>query len=278
MQPKIPIQTIHLFAILDEKLIALLKSLSEEEWNKPTIAKLWTVKDIAAHLLDGNIRTLSFSRDNHVPAPSEALNSYKDLVAYLNKLNADWVAAMKRVSTPLLVQLLETTGMEYTKYLASLDPFEDAIFSVAWAGENTSKNWFHIAREYTEKWHHQQQIREAVSKEAILTKELFYPAMNTFMRGLPHTYENVHAENGTALKITITTGIGREWFLVYEEEKWELRLEYAGDCAAEVVLDPGVAWRLFTKGVSSEDALQTAIIKGNKVLGAHVLNLVAVMA
>ena len=50
----IPIQTLHLFSVLDELLIELLKSLTEEEWNAQTVAKKWTVKDIASHLLDGN--------------------------------------------------------------------------------------------------------------------------------------------------------------------------------------------------------------------------------
>jgi uncharacterized damage-inducible protein DinB len=45
------ILTQHLFESLDNKLIELLRSLSDEDWNKPTIAPLWTVKDIAAHLL-----------------------------------------------------------------------------------------------------------------------------------------------------------------------------------------------------------------------------------
>ena len=56
------IETTHLFPVLDQKLIELLKSLSPEDWNKQTVAKLWTVRDIAAHLLDGNLRTLSLSR------------------------------------------------------------------------------------------------------------------------------------------------------------------------------------------------------------------------
>ncbi|MEO8240286.1 MAG: maleylpyruvate isomerase N-terminal domain-containing protein [Flavobacterium sp.] len=60
----IPIQTSHLFSVLDELLIELLKSLTEEEWNVQTIAKKWTVKDIASHLLDGNLRGLSISRDH----------------------------------------------------------------------------------------------------------------------------------------------------------------------------------------------------------------------
>src|SRR5687768_2367839 len=104
------IQTTHLFHIIDEKLIELLKSLTEEQWNKQTIAKLWTVKDIASHLLDGNLRTLSFSRDKHVVEPTTPINSYSELVSYLNSLNADWVKATKRLSPQLLVELLEITG------------------------------------------------------------------------------------------------------------------------------------------------------------------------
>ncbi len=59
MGQAIPIPTLHLFPVLDKLLIDLLFSLSPEEWNKPTVARLWTVKDIAAHLLDGSVRCIA---------------------------------------------------------------------------------------------------------------------------------------------------------------------------------------------------------------------------
>ena len=91
----IPIPTIHLFNVLKENLIALLRSLTQEEWNKPTIARLWNVKDVAAHLLDGNIRALSSSlRDNYFNTPPGNIYTTEDLVSYLNGLNAGWVHAM----------------------------------------------------------------------------------------------------------------------------------------------------------------------------------------
>lgn len=65
MANKIKIETLHLFSILDRKLIELLKSLTLEEWNSQTVAKLWKVKDVASHLLDGNLRGISTSRDNY---------------------------------------------------------------------------------------------------------------------------------------------------------------------------------------------------------------------
>src|SRR5688572_15396145 len=112
----VPIPTLHLFPKLDAKLIELLKSLSAEEWRFKTLARQWTVKDIASHLLDGNIRTLSFSRDQYVGEQPGTVNSYQDLVDYLNRLNADWVKATKRVSPAVLIELLEITGKEFIKH------------------------------------------------------------------------------------------------------------------------------------------------------------------
>ena len=65
MKPVEPIFTSHLFPLLDEKLLEILRSLSPQDWERQTIAPLWKVKDVAAHLLDGNMRALSMLRDNY---------------------------------------------------------------------------------------------------------------------------------------------------------------------------------------------------------------------
>ena len=59
-----PISIVDLIPKLDQLLIYLLEGLSVDDWDKQTIAGRWTVKDVAAHLLDGNLRTLSMLRDN----------------------------------------------------------------------------------------------------------------------------------------------------------------------------------------------------------------------
>lgn len=272
------IETTHLFPVLDQKLIELLKSLSPEDWNKGTVAKLWTVKDIAAHLLDGNFRTLSLSRDKHSLVPETAIDSYQQLVEYLNRLNAEWVTASKRLSPGVITELLETTGKQYSTYLATLDPEADAIFSVAWAGEQVSKNWFHIAREYTEKWHHQQQIREATGKQGIMTKELFYPVMDTFMCGLPYTYRNSLADTGSIVKITIESEIGGDWFIIKKETGWKLSKEYQPNITSSLSIEPDAAWKLFTKAITPGEAMKSVSIKGNQEIGMVALRLIAVMA
>jgi hypothetical protein len=275
---KVPIQTVHLFPVIDKMLIGLLRSLTREEWNKPTIAKLWTVKDIAAHLLDTNLRTLSMSRDNYFGLQAPQINSYGELVAYLNQLNADWVNAAKRISPQLLTDQLELTGKQFADHIASLDPFGEAVFSVAWAGEEKSENWFHIAREYTEKWIHQQQIRDAVNKPGLMTKELFYPFIDTFMQALPHTYRNISADENTVIKITIDTEIGGDWFLLRKNNTWKLCYSVDFKPTTRVSMSPDIAWKLFSKGITSANAWKDVAISGNEILGEKALTMVSVMA
>jgi len=45
-----------------------------------------------------------------------------------------------------------------------------------------------------------------------------------------------------------------------------------------LVLDQETAWRLFTKGISRDEALATAIISGERALGLKVLDTVSIIA
>jgi len=242
------------------------------------VAKLWTVKDVAAHLLDTSLRTLSIARDGYTGDPPSNIQSPADLINYLNKLNADWVAAAKRISPGVLINLLEASNKQQYDYMSSLVPMEQAIFSVGWAGEEVSANWFHIAREYTEKWHHQQQIRDAVSKPGIMTPELYHPFLDTFMRALPFHYRNTAATEGTLLQFTLTGPGGDDWYLVKKETVWELTGSPTTTPTAHTTIDGSVAWKLFSKSWRRNDVKEYVNIKGDKALGDVVLDMISVMA
>jgi hypothetical protein len=274
----IPIDVVALLPVLDLKLLELLRSLDGEEWNKQTIARQWKVKDVVAHLLDGNIRVLSSLRDNHTVAPTVPLSSYDNLVNYLNGLNAEWVGAMRRVSPRMLIFLLELTGPPFCTYYAKLNPFDDAAFPVAWAGDTVSKNWKHIAREYTEKWHHQQQIREAVNRPGLMSRELFQPFMEILMLGLPHTYRNVVSDEGTTIKLTVSTEIGSAWFLTRSHGAWVLGKQALNAPDAEIQIHPDIAWRLFSKSIRPLEILDQVTLTGDQELGKTALHMVSVMA
>ncbi|WP_373331092.1 maleylpyruvate isomerase N-terminal domain-containing protein [Salmonirosea aquatica] len=273
------IPTVDLFPRLDAKLIEVLRTLTPEDWQKPTLASAWCVKDVAVHLLDGNLRTLSMLRDGYFGSAAPEINSYRDLVEYLNRLNAEWVLAMKRLSPAIIIELLEQTGNQYSTFLKTLDPTDKAAFAVAWAGEEESQNWFHIARDYTEKWHHQQQIRAAVGQEQELyVGELFYPYLETSMRALPYHYRNVKAPAGTVIKFVVRAATDYIWFLHSDGGTWELRKETNLAPAGEIILSQEISWRIFSKAVTPEEARKQITSSGNTQLAEKIVDMVAVMA
>jgi hypothetical protein len=278
MTPEIPIRVNHLFHSLDVKLLELLKSLSEEEWQAQTVAKHWKVKDVVAHLLDGNLRTLSIQRDDYVGEKPENIHSYQDLVDWLNQLNADWVKASKRLSPTVLTMLHELTGKAVSDYYCSLDLHAKAIFSVAWAGEEESENWFHLSREYMEKWLHQQQIRDAVNKPGILTPEYFLPFLHSSFRALPHTFRFVEAKDGTCLRIRIDVVAEESWYLLREHQGWSVSRTAPAKPSAMLHINANAAWKLFSKSWIAADARPFIKISGDVMLAEKALSLVSFMA
>ncbi|CAN5152580.1 maleylpyruvate isomerase family mycothiol-dependent enzyme [soil metagenome] len=272
------IETLSLFRPLNQKLVSLLNILSKEDWNRMTVAGKWTVKDVVAHLLDGNIRFISIYRDGLSVTPDMEINSYKDLVSYLNKLNGDWVRAMKRVSPDVLMAMHLHTHQDYVICLEKLDLNAPANFGVAWAGEDVSLNWFHIARDYTEKWHHQQQIRDAVGQPGILTKEFYKPVLNTFMRALPHTYKDLEAPVGTNIEVIVNSDAGGKWRIEKTEDKWILADRPISKPTVKISMPADLSWKLFTKAVQYENVKSLISIEGDEFLALPALKMITVTA
>lgn len=279
LKPLQPILTTDLFLPLQKELIRLLRGLKEEDWQRPTACPAWAVQDIAAHLLDGDLRRLSFGRDGHSgPPPAKPITSYGDLVSYLNQLNAEWTAALNRVSPGLLIELLEFTGPKVAQFFSSLDPQAPAIFPVSWAGDEVSPNWFDLAREYTEKWLHQQQIRDATDSPPLTTRAWLFPVLDTFMRGLPHAYRDLEAPKTTEVAIRITGEAGDLWTLRHTTNAWTLLRGETPHSTSQITLDQDTAWRLFSKGITPSDARALVQVDGQAHMSEPLFRFLAIMA
>ena len=115
-----PILVTELFPELRCSLLELLASLSDDEWSLRTSAPLWSVKDVALHLLGGDIGILSRKRDAFSP-PTPPLGGWQALVEFINDLNQTWLEAARRFSARVLIDLLAHTGPQVETYFASLD-------------------------------------------------------------------------------------------------------------------------------------------------------------
>lgn len=262
------------FAPLRAHLLTLLAELHEDDWERPTAAPRWSVKDVAAHLLGGDISILSRKRDDF--RSTQKINSYDQLVELVDRLNWEWVSSARRLSPRLLRELLAFCGPEVEACFASLDPMSMGG-PVSWAGPDPVPVWFDLAREFTERWHHQQQIRDATGRPPLYDPYFLAPVLDTFVRALPHAFRNATAPGGTSVRFEISGEAGGVWYVYKAENVWTLLLDSPAAPATTVVLPQDVAWRLFTKGIDREKARSLAVTEGRTDLAAPIFATTAII-
>ena len=274
MKPVEPVHVTDLFEPMLDQLLQLLRLLSEREWSLTTSCTGWMVKDVALHLLGGEIDQLSRGRDKDT---SSILPPGPDLVSRINAHNQLWQDASRRMSPRLICDLLDFTGHEVIHYFKSLHLME-MNGSVSWAGPDPAPVWLDVAREYTERWHHQQHIREAVQQPGLTEAAFLTPVLDTFVRALPYTFRSVEAPENTVIGLIVTDEAGQSWFLLRKEAQWSLFIETSLPSGATVTIDQETAWKLFTKGIAKEDAMRKASIEGNQELAASIFEVVSIIA
>jgi len=275
LMPPRPVMVADLFAEILDGLLELLSGLEASDWEESTVCTGWTVKDVALHLLGVEISNLSSRRDGHRQGAS--VDSWAELVVLINSWNAEWVRVARRISPPLLIDLLQITGRQMNDYFHTLDPYQTGD-PVSWVGPQPAPVWLDLAREFTERWHHQQHIRDATCQPGFKEPRFLAPVLATFARAMPRTFAAVTASKGTVATLTITGNSGGRWSVMREQDGWELFSGSTAGPTAEMILDEDSAWRLFTRGLTADQARARAVLKGDPVLGLQVLKMVSIIA
>jgi len=270
-----PLDVRPLFPVERGALLDLLAGLGPDDWRRPTACPGWDVHDVAGHLLHDHIRRLSGGRDGH---PGPPFGPGETLPAYITRTNEEFVRGTTRQLSPrLLTDLLATLGPQLDAYWARCDPDAPAGFDVSWAAPGVqAPNWLDTAREYTEFWVHQQQMRDAVGRPGATGPELLHPVLDTFLRALPHTLRDHPAPDGASLRIRVPGPAGGRWTAVRAENHWRLGTTDAPP-TAEVGIDADALWRLATRGITPEAARSRATIHGDERLAGAALTLLAIV-
>ncbi len=274
MKPLKPVIVSHLFPELLDNLIALLLDLDIDDWGKPTICSPWSVKDVCAHLLGVEIGNLSWRRDQF--SGFEVIESFESIVQLVNDHNARWVESARNMSPKLLIDLIKFTGRQGNQHFQSMDPDELGV-PVDWVGPDPAPNWLDIAREYTERWHHQQHIRDAVGKPGLKDARFLAPILDAFILGVPRTFGSISSKGNVAIQICTTGSVNRNWVLSAQPEGWRLFDGLAENTQASVSIPDDVAWRVFTKGILLEEAREKVQFSGNLELGTKVLETISII-
>ena len=267
-----PTDTRFLFRPVGESLIALLRDLPDEAWTRTAVGS-WQVRDVVAHLTDVGLRRLSFHRDRHTPPPPPfSIQNDGDFARFINHINAEWVAASRRVSIRGLTDLYEKSIRELADFFEGL-PFEaPGLFGVSWAGEMESAGWFDIGRELTEQWHHQAQIREAAGAEPMANPAWLHATLLIALRGLPHAYRAHDAADGTTLTLEVSGPAGGTWTLERTGGVWRLMAGAPDTPSARAAISDDEAWRLLFNGLSADEARAAVRVTGDAALAGPLLD------
>ncbi|GJD19721.1 hypothetical protein RIVM261_046770 [Rivularia sp. IAM M-261] len=276
LDPTVPIPVIKPFHVINEVLLDLLRDLAPVDWTRPTIHKDRNVKDLTAHLLHGSIRRVSSLRDSY-RSPMPSFSGIEELVAFIQQDNREFMMGMRRVSPQVLIELIEIYDKALISLFEKIDANADGL-GVVWAGETVSRNWFDIAREYTEKWHHQQQLRDATERPPLYTPSLLTPVLETFARGLPFAYCKFEAHDGVLISISTTEQVTLGWTLKRERGTWSLWSGINPAAQTSIIVPAHIIWRIWTKSLLSDEAKQHVQVVGDADAVAPLIQFVAIMA
>lgn len=272
----VPIPVLEPLRTVNERLLHLLRDLDAEDWSLPTVHPNRDVKDIAAHLLHGSLRRVTALRDGYRP-PTPKLAQMEELIAFIQEDNRDFMRGMRRISPQIITELVAKYDPELVSIFESLDPDAEGL-GVAWAGEMVSRNWFDVAREYTEKWHHQQQIRDATGREPLYAPDLFAPVLETFARGLPFALRDLDPREAGHIAIETSGPVQLSWSLRHEARGWTLWRGGEPDAGTSVSLPAEVAWRVWTKSMDRDAARERIAVSGCDAVVDGIVSFVAIMA
>jgi uncharacterized protein (TIGR03083 family) len=252
------------------ELVALLAGLSPDEWMLATACPAWSVHGVACHLLGVELGNVSVRRDHWKlgPGPGE------DLDAWLNVFNQRWVGAAQRISPPLLIELLDHAGRSFAEHVATLD-LDATGGPVGWAtGSDPAPVWLDVAREYMERYVHQQQIRDAAGRPG-LGAEFARPVLVAAAHALPMALRDQHRPAGTRVTFAAEGAGGGTWHVVSTEAGWELgTAQPSGPPACEIRTTVAGAIKLYARDpaappltVRGDPELADALSRTKAVLG-----------
>jgi uncharacterized protein (TIGR03083 family) len=269
-----PVLVVELFPAERAALLDLLESLAPDDWSRATIAGEWTVKDIAAHLVADDLGRLSRDRDGHLQRWVPADEPFK---AYIDRRNGDWVATTRRLSPRVIRSLLDFVGRETQAWFETVDPL--ALGSpVSWVGPEPAPNWLDIAREFTERWHHQQQIREAVGAPLLNEVRFLGPVLATFAFALVPPFRDIQAPTGTTVLFHVDGPSGGDWTVIRKATGWSLRVGVPDRPSGSVAMDEDTAWRMFVRALPRPGIDARSRFTGDPGLTSQILEAFALVS
>jgi uncharacterized protein (TIGR03083 family) len=243
--------------------VALGEPLTAEEWGRPTECPEWTVKDIYAHLVGGEV----WMAEGH-PPPAQGLARIAD----------EPVRERREHSGPRVLAELRDVLTKRTQQIRDTPPDPDAPTMTAYLQPVTVGILYRMRA--FDAWVHEQDIRRALDRPGNLDTPAAEISRSIFVAALPRVVAKLAgAPPGARVRLSVTGPVAFDQTITVDEHR---RAHLADLAAAEPSEAPTVAlhtdWETFSRLAAGRIPPPTAPVEitGDAALGARILANLAV--
>ena len=195
--------------------------------------------------------------------------SFDELFVALDRFNEQWVSAASFLSPLVLIELLRLSG-EWTQLFYGTVDDDRLGEAVHWIGPDPQPYWMLAAREYWERWIHQQQIRRALGRLGLHDAGFVLPAISVAMRGFPQGLAAFPAPAGTTVSVALTDA-DASWTVGCDGEHWTLYDGRPDDASVTIPLTTETASLLFSRALTNAELTERVKPEGDPDLGAVIV-------
>ncbi len=243
-------------------LLELLRDLTDEEWATPTECPAWSVKGLALHILGDDLSLLTRQRDHSTDSLTLFAEDHPGLTfrELLDGFNEHWVSGARFLSAPLLIELLDLVGQWSADFYegVGLDTISGEPVQF-FATLDLSPYWQVIAREYSERFIHQAQIRRALGRPEV-DGELLAVAAEVHAHLLAAWAREFAPPAGAT--VAFAAGAAGRWVLTREADGWAV--DAGGtDADGTISVADGAVNRLVGRGLDAPDLDRAVTCSGD---------------
>jgi uncharacterized protein (TIGR03083 family) len=269
-----------LFELERARLLELLGTVADDEWDAPTPCPEWTVLGLCCHLVGDDFAALSWHRDRYLGTPAPDGATEAGFIAWLDDLQVEWVRAARRISPRLAVDLLAWTGPQVADAFRREDP-RSRTAQVSWASPDPVPVWLDQVREVSEHWIHRQQLLQALGRPSDLRPDVLGPVLDGLRWAYPYRLAAASApEPGDTVTIGIEGPVEATWHLVADGPTWAFRAEPGRRRVVSLSMTTDQAWRVLSNNlpaadqrgldVAGEEDVAAIVLRTRAIIGAPV--------
>jgi uncharacterized protein (TIGR03083 family) len=255
-----------LIGIERARLLETVGTMSQADWQRQTPCPEWNVLELCCHLVGVDLSSLSWHRDHYLGTPAPGGLSEAGFIEWIDDLQMEWVQAARRLSPPVVIDLLTWSGPQLVAMFENQDP--NALSAdVSWAGPDPLPGWLDQIRELSEYWIHRQQLLQALGRPSDPRPDLVAPILDGLRWAYPFRLGEIQGQTGDTVVIAISGSYEVTWRLVATEAGWEFRSEPGERMVATLSMTTDQAWRLLTNNLAADEKARLGTTGDPRILG-----------